>query len=60
VLFPVGAAGERAPLKRSDLLAVRQVEPRRWQTRSASAPLNFLPYVAIDEEEYSTFLTVSA
>ena len=60
VLFPVGAAGERAPLRRSDLLAVRQVEPRRWQTRSASAPLTFLPYVAIDAEEYSTFLTVSA
>lgn len=60
VLFPVGAAGERAPLERSDLLAVRQVEPRRWQTRSASAPLTFLPYVAIDEQEYSTFLTVSA
>jgi DUF1680 family protein len=60
VLFPIGAAAERALLKRSDLLAVRQVEPRRWQTRSASAPLTFLPYVAIDAEEYSTFLTVSA
>lgn len=60
VLFPVSTGGERAPLRRSDLLAVRQVEPRRWETRAASAPLTLLPYLAIDEEEYSTFLTVSA
>ena len=60
VLFPIGAGGERPSLRRSDLLAVRQVEPRRWTTREASAPLTFLPYVAIDQEEYSTFLTVSA
>jgi uncharacterized protein len=60
VLFPINAGGEHPSLRRSDLLAVRQVEPRRWATRAASAPLTFLPYVAIDEEEYSTFLTVSA
>jgi uncharacterized protein len=60
VLFPINAGGEHSSLRRSDLLAVRQVEPRRWATRAASAPLTFLPYVAIDEEEYSTFLTVSA
>jgi uncharacterized protein len=60
VLFPINAGGEHRSLRRSDLLAVRQVEPRRWATRAASAPLTFLPYVAIDEEEYSTFLTVSA
>jgi len=60
VLFPISAGGERPSLRRSDLLAVRQIEPRRWATRAASAPLAFLPYVAIDEEEYSTFLTVSA
>jgi hypothetical protein len=59
VLFPITTGGERAPLRRSDLLAVRQLEPRRWETRTAP-PLVFLPYVAIDEEEYSTFLTVSA
>lgn len=60
VLFPINAGGERPALRRSDLLAVRQIEPRRWETRPASAPLAFLPYIAIDEEEYSTFLTVSA
>jgi hypothetical protein len=60
VLFPIGAGGERPPLRRSDLLSVREVRPRRWETRAASAPLAFLPYVDIDEEEYSTFLTVSA
>ena len=60
VLFPISAGGERPSLTRSDLLAVRQIEPRRWATRAASAPLTLLPYVAIDEEEYSTFLTVSA
>lgn len=59
VLFPVSAGAGRPALRRSDLLAVRQVQARRWETRTAP-PLVFLPYVAIDEEEYSTFLTVSA
>ena len=59
VLFPISGGAERASLRRSDLLAVRQVEPHRWETRTAP-PLVFLPYAAIDEEEYATFLTVSA
>jgi DUF1680 family protein len=60
VLFPIGGGGGRPRLTRSELLAVRQVRPRGWETRGASTPLSFLPYTAIDEEEYSTFVTVSA
>jgi uncharacterized protein len=60
VLFPIGGGSERPRLTRSELLAVRQVQPRGWATRGASPPLSFLPYTAIDEEEYSTFVTVSA
>lgn len=59
VLFPIGTGTERTALRRSDLLAVRQVQPRRWETRTVP-PLVLLPYFAIDEEEYSTFVTVSA
>jgi hypothetical protein len=57
VLFPINGVAGRASFRRSDLLAVRQVEPRRWETRT-TPPLVLLPYLAIDEEDYSTFLTV--
>jgi len=60
VLFPVGSAGAAARASRAELLAARQVAPRRWQASVGGKSLAFLPYVAIDEEEYSTFLRVSA
>jgi len=60
VLFPVDAAGDAARASRAELLAARQVAPRRWQATVGGSSLAFLPYLAIDEEEYSTFLRVSA
>jgi uncharacterized protein len=58
VLFAIGG-GERAQPRRAELLAARQVTQRRWETSVASATVTFLPYVAIDQERYSTFLTLS-
>jgi len=58
VLFPIDSAGERAPPQRAELLLARQVAPRRWEAQVGSAPLTFLPFVAIDEQPYSTYLTL--
>jgi hypothetical protein len=38
-------------------MATRQVAQRRWETSVASAAVTMLPYVAIDQEQYSTFMT---
>jgi uncharacterized protein len=59
VLFALGAASEPPRLQRTELLATRQVAERRWETRAGSTPLTFLPYVAIDDEAYSTFVTLA-
>jgi DUF1680 family protein len=58
VLFAIDGAGERAPPQRAELLSARQVAPRRWEAQVGPAPLTFLPFVAIDEEPYSTYLTL--
>jgi uncharacterized protein len=60
VLFPIAAGSERPRPKRAELLAARQVAARRWETTVGSAPLSFLPYVDIDEEPYTTFVTLAA
>jgi uncharacterized protein len=59
VLFAI--SGEREPLRprRNELLAARQTAPRRWEASIGSVPVTFLPYLAIEEEQYSTFLTVT-
>jgi uncharacterized protein len=57
VLFPIDGAGERPPPRRAELLSARQAAPRRWEAQVGAAPLTFLPFVAIDEEPYSTYLT---
>jgi len=40
-------------------MATRQVAQRRWETSVAAAAVTFLPYVAIDQEQYSTFVTLA-
>jgi DUF1680 family protein len=59
VLFAISAGSERPRPRRTELLATRQVAQRRWETSIASAPVTFLPYVAIDQEQYSTFLMLA-
>lgn len=59
VLFPIDGAPERPRPQRAELLSARQVAPRRWEAQVGSAALTFLPFVAIDEEPYSTYLTLA-
>ena len=60
VLFAVSDAGAPPRPRRAELLAARQTAPRRWQTRIGEAPVSLLPYVAIEDEPYTTFLTLAA
>ncbi|HYM28850.1 MAG TPA: hypothetical protein VET66_11915, partial [Steroidobacteraceae bacterium] len=59
VLFPLRSGAAPRTGQRAELLAVRQTAPKRWEAVVGGTALSFLPYVAIDEEAYSTFLAVS-
>jgi DUF1680 family protein len=59
VLFPLDAAGTlQTRITRSQLLSARQVAPSRW-TIETPASLSFVPFVAISDETYSTYLRVA-
>ena len=60
VLFPISAEARTLRPRRTELLAARQVAPRRWETAVGSAPLPLLPYVDIDDEPYTTLVTLAA
>lgn len=56
VLFPITDNGSQQSLTREQLLATKQIQPQLWETPTASGSLRFKPYVAIDDEHYSTYL----
>ncbi len=57
VLF---AITDSAPtVTRKQLLAVKQAGAQRWQAETAVGPLTMLPFTAIGDEEYSTYLRVT-
>ena len=56
VLFPITGTASQPSVTREQLLATKQVQPELWETPTASGSLRFKPYVAIDEEHYSTYL----
>src|SRR5882762_2685052 len=60
VLFALSDAGAPPRPRRAELLAARQTAPRRWHTRFGEASVTLLPYVAIEDEPYTTFLTLTA
>jgi len=41
------------------LLAAKKVREQRWQSETASAPMNLLPFTAISDEQYSTYIQVT-
>jgi DUF1680 family protein len=56
VLF---AITERSPKVTSQqLLAAKKVGQQSWQVETAAAPLTMLPFTAISDEQYSTYLVV--
>lgn len=59
VLFPITENGAQLSLTRAQLLASKQTQPEAWETSIASGTVRFKPYVALDDETYSTYLRVS-
>ena len=59
VLFAVTKGSEQVVATRTQLLAARQIEKQVWQVNAAHGPVTLLPFVAIDEEQYSTYLHVT-
>jgi len=56
VLF---AITEAAPgVTRQQLLSAKKTGEQKWQVETAAAPLNLLPFTAISDEQYSTYLVV--
>ena len=56
VLFAIGPL---PGVTRQQLLAAKRMALRKWQIETASGPVVMLPFVAIGDEEYSTYLRVS-
>jgi hypothetical protein len=58
VLF---AITKSAPdVSRRQLLALANVGSRRWQVATAQEPISMMPFTAIEDEQYSTYLRVVA
>lgn len=58
VLFPIG----KGPLTatREQLLAANRIGPREWQAKTSVGPMRLWPFVAIDDQPYSTYLRLAA
>jgi len=59
VLFAINEDDSRPALTRSQLLAARQTGSHGWEAGTGDNRVRFLPYVAIDEEQYSSYLHVT-
>jgi uncharacterized protein len=57
VLFPIAPASRK--ITRQQLLSATNVGSGKWQVETASAPMTMLPFTAIDDEQYSTYLEVT-
>jgi uncharacterized protein len=44
---------------RNQLLAAKRTSAQRWQVETSRGPMTMLPFIAIGDEEYSTYLRVS-
>jgi DUF1680 family protein len=56
VLFAV--TNTTPAVTRAQLLSARKTGERNWQVETSSGPLNLLPFTAISDEQYSTYLGV--
>jgi DUF1680 family protein len=59
VLFAITRSGSQPSLTRSQLMAARQTENQVWEASAAPNLVKLLPYVAIDEDQYLTYLHVT-
>jgi DUF1680 family protein len=58
VLFAITDNDLQPGLTRAQLLTSKQTGKQLWETSAPGGSLRLLPYVAIDEEQYSTYLDV--
>jgi uncharacterized protein len=56
VLFAI--TGEAPRITRGQLLAAKKVGPERWSVETSAGSLDLLPFTAIGDEQYSTYLNV--
>jgi uncharacterized protein len=56
VLFPI--TGEAPRITRGQLMAAKKVGPERWSAETAAGPLSLMPFTAIADEQYSTYVNV--
>lgn len=54
VLFPVAAA--RPVVTGQQLLAAREAAPQDWLVETANGPIHLLPFTAIGEQRYATYV----
>ena len=57
VLFAITKGS--TPVTRAQLLAAKKINLNKWQVETAHGSMAMLPFTAIDEEQYSTYLKVS-
>jgi hypothetical protein len=57
VLFAITDA--QPSLTRGNLLGAKRTGLQRWEVTTAGAPIKMLPFVEIDDEQYSTYLRVA-
>jgi len=57
VLFAV--TGAQPAVTRAQLLAAKKVGAQSWEVATASVTMKMLPFVAIEDEEYATYLRVA-
>jgi DUF1680 family protein len=56
VLF---ALGDPATVTRAQLLAAKRIGAQGWQIETASGAMKMLPFTAIQDQEYTTYLRVT-
>jgi hypothetical protein len=57
VQFPIAPPSQ--PVTRQQLLSATAAGGGKWQVQTAGAPMKMLPFIAINDEPYSTYLKVS-
>jgi hypothetical protein len=58
VLFAITKAPPNVTSRQ--LLAAKKTEEQKWQVETANGPMSMLPFTGITNEQYSTYLLVSA
>jgi DUF1680 family protein len=46
-------------LRAPELMAAKKIGPQRWQALTVAGPLDFVPFTAITDEAYTTYLNVT-